>query len=75
MSTTARFKKLIPFGLCWGFATGIVVHFVGTGGAGPSYWLIFIAVWALSGLLWAYLLARFTKPKSKSNAIKREEIS
>ncbi len=74
MTNASRFKKLVPFGLFWGFATGFIVHFIGAGGTGSSYWIIFVIVWTLAGLLWAYLLARFTKSKSNSNSTDGKEV-
>ena len=75
MSRDARFKKLMPFGLLWAFITGVVVHIIGVGGSGAGYWLVFAGVWTIAGLCWAYLLARFTKPKSNSKSSDEKDAS
>ncbi len=65
-----HFLKLLPYGLVWGFMTGVFVHFVGSGfswsSASTGYWITFFLIWALAGAFWAYLTSKFSKRKTGS---------
>jgi len=65
-----HFRRLIPYGLIWGWSTGIVLHLwqngLSLGPGGAKYWIVLAVVWSSAGLLWAYLTSKFSKRKTNS---------
>lgn len=65
-----HFRRLVPYGLIWGFFTGVFVHILGSGftwvPGTVKYWATFALIWTAAGLLWAYLTAKFSKRKTSN---------
>ena len=73
-----HFRRLVPFGLIWGFFTGIVLHFWWNGftfNQGLAYWLTLALIWGGAGLLWAYLTAKYSKRKTPNSKPSSKEVS
>ena len=70
-----HFRRLVPYGLFWGAGMAIFYHIWSHGfSLGPNtlgYWISLVVIWCSAGMLWAYLTAKYSKPKTNNN----EDIS